>query len=169
MIDLQPTLSGKLVKVSPLRQSHKQELYAVASDPRIWKQHPSGRYQEEEFNQFFSESIDSGGALLITESKTESIIGATRYCGYDRRESRIEIGWTFLAKSCWGGKYNAELKRLMLSHAFKSVNSVFFYIDSNNKRSQAAVQKIGGIQVQDKDALGRIVFRIAKSEFLNRD
>jgi N-acetyltransferase len=54
------------------------------------------------------------------------VIGSSRYHGYNRCLSEVEIGWTFLAGSYWGGTYNGEVKRLMLRHAFQYVERVVF-------------------------------------------
>jgi RimJ/RimL family protein N-acetyltransferase len=60
--------------------------------------------------------------------------------------SEIEIGWTFLTRRYWGGRYNWEMKQLMLAHAFKFVENVIFYVGENNIRSQKAMEKIGAIR-----------------------
>jgi N-acetyltransferase len=67
--DLQPTLKGDLLELRPLRHEDFQPLYAVASDPLIWEQHPiSDRYKKEVFEGFFREALESGGALIALES-----------------------------------------------------------------------------------------------------
>ena len=147
--DLQPHLVGELLEVRPLRPEDWESLFAVASDPLIWEQHPANdRYQEEVFKEFFREALESGGAFVVIDRKTQEIIGSSRYFGFDPAKREIEIGWTFLARSYWGGKYNAELKRLMLDHAFKFVESVVFLIGPTNVRSQKAVEKIGGVMIE---------------------
>jgi len=144
--ELQPHLAGDLIEVRPLRPDDWESLFAVASDPLIWEQHPaSDRYQEEVFREFFREALASGGALIVIARTTQEIIGSSRYFGYDPERSEIEIGWTFLARSHWGGKYNAELKRLMLDHAFRFVEIVIFKIGPTNFRSRKAVEKIGAV------------------------
>jgi len=159
-VDLQPTLNGELLGLRPLRPEDFDTLYAVASDPLIWEQHPmKDRYQEEVFKIFFREGLESGGALIAIDSKDGQVIGSSRFHGYDQEKSEIEIGWTFLAKSHWGGIYNREMKQLMLRHAFKFVNSVIFLVGPENVRSQRAVEKIGGVRVGSKpDRYGRESF-----------
>src|SRR5438876_8811944 len=102
---------------------------SVASDPLIWEQHPkSHRYKEDVFKIFFVEALESGVAFVIIDKKSQQIIGSTRFYGYDPEKSEIEIGWTFLARKYWGGRYNREMKRLMLTHAFKFVERVVFFV-----------------------------------------
>src|SRR6266853_5232907 len=131
--ELQPRLTGELLEVRPLKREDWEGLFAVASDPLIWEQHPaSDRYQEKVFREFFQEALESGGALIVIDRATQKIIGSSRYFGFEPEKSEIEIGWTFLARSHWGGRYNAELKRLMLDHAFRFGESVIFKIGPTN-------------------------------------
>src|SRR5664280_1852853 len=74
------------------------------------------------------------------------LIGSSRYHGHDPDRREVEIGWTFLARSYWGGTYNRELKRLMLRHAFRFVDTVVFLVGPANLRSQRAVEGIGGVR-----------------------
>jgi N-acetyltransferase len=145
--DLQPNLKGELIELRPLTPEDWDDLFAVASDPLIWEQHPeSDRYKEDVFKTFFREALESGGAFVVIDKKSQQIIGSTRFFGYDPEKSEIEIGWTFLARRYWGGQYNREMKQLMLDHAFKFVKSVVFYVGQTNIRSQKATEKIGGIR-----------------------
>jgi len=140
--DLQPTLKSELLELRPLRSEDFRDLYAAASDPLIWEQHPNwDRYKEEVFRKFFSEALESGGALIAIDSRGGQIIGSSRFHGYNKEQSEIEIGWTFLARSHWGGIYNGEMKKLMLHHAFKFVNRVVFLVGPQNLRSQKAIRK----------------------------
>ena len=130
----------------PLRAEDVQDLYAVASDPLIWEQHPaSERYKPDVFGAFFREALESGGALIAIDKADGRVVGSSRYYGYDPERSEIEIGWTFLARSHWGGTYNGEMKRLMLRHAFTFVDHVVFLIGPRNWRSRRAIEKIGGV------------------------
>src|SRR5262249_10344667 len=144
--ELQPWLVGEHIELRLLKSEDWSELFAVASDPLIWEQHPaSDRYKEEVFKVFFREALECGGAFVVVDRETQRIIGSSRFFGYDPQKSEIEIGWTFLARSHWGGVYNREMKQLMLNHAFQFVDNVVFYVGPNNIRSQKAMYKIGGI------------------------
>src|SRR5437763_6617525 len=146
--DLQPHLKGELIELRPLKPKDWNDLFAVASDPLIWEQHPeSDRYKEDVFKVFFREAMESGGAFDVVDTKSQQIIGSTRFYGYDPVKSEIEIGWTFLARKYWGGRYNAEMKQLLLNHAFKFVESVVFIVGEDNARSQTAMEKVGAVKV----------------------
>jgi RimJ/RimL family protein N-acetyltransferase len=147
---LQPTLVGELLELRPLRPEDFDALFAAASDPLIWAQHPeSDRYKEGVFHRYFDTAIESGGAFAIVDRATARIIGSTRYYNWQPDGSEIEIGWTFLERGYWGGIYNRELKALMLNHAFKFVSRVVFIVGTNNARSRKAVEKIGGRFLRD--------------------
>jgi N-acetyltransferase len=155
--DRQPRLVGDLLELRPIRAGDFEALFRVAADPLIWEQHPEpNRYQEATFRAFFDEALTSSGALVALDRATGQIIGSSRYHGYDAERSVIEIGWSFLARTYWGGRYNGEMKRLMVEHAFRSVKRVIFIIGPDNRRSQQAVEKIGGVRAgTTTDAHGR--------------
>ncbi len=169
VFDWQPRLVGDLLEVRPLSPADWDELFAVASDPQIWEQHPAhDRYKEDVFREFFREALAGGGAFAVIDRQTQRIVGSSRYFGLVPGEE-VEIGWTFLARSHWGCRYNGELKRLMLDHAFRFVPSVVFLIDPENWRSRKAVEKIGGVLREPRTttdssraAVERVVYEIRK-------
>ena len=171
--DLQPNLKSDLVELKPLRADDYHELYAVAADPLIWEQHPvNDRHKEEVFKEFFREALGSNGTLIAVDSGQRRIIGSSRFHGYDQERSEIEIGWTFLARSHWGGIYNKEIKQLMLNHAFKYIDSVVFLIGLQNIRSQRATEKIGALRVgtrRDSGGRSSLVYRITASAFAGNE
>src|SRR5271163_2228710 len=99
LFDFQPALRGALVELRPLRPEDADGLFAVASDPLIWEQHPvRDRYKPDIFGALFGESLASGGALTALDCKDGRIIGSSRFHGYNVQASEVEIGWTFLAR-----------------------------------------------------------------------
>jgi len=167
--ELQPVLTGELLELRPLGAEDWDALYAAASDPLIWEQHPAReRYKEEVFREYFRGAMASGGAFVVLDRKDGSVIGSSRFYNYKPDESEIEIGWTFLARRCWGGAYNGEMKRLMLRHAFRFVDSVVFLVGPQNIRSQKAMEKIGGVRDgmrPDANGVEHVVFRIRAERF----
>jgi len=142
--DLQPTLTGNLIKLRPLTRDDFDPLFAAASDPLIWEQHPENdRYRRKVFQSYFDGAMQSGGAFAIIDLESRRIIGSSRYCNLNEAKNEVEIGWTFLERTFWGGTYNRELKSLMLEHAFRFVERVLFVVGENNIRSQKALEKIG--------------------------
>jgi len=142
---LQPTLQGSLVHLSPMRAEDHDALYAVAKDPLIWEQHPSwDRYKPEVFRLVFDQGLASGGALVVRDASTGEVIGSTRFYDYRPEDPSIAIGYTFIARRCWGGTYNPEMKSLLLQHAFGFVERVWFHIGVTNRRSREAIARVGG-------------------------
>lgn len=144
--DFQPMLIGDLVDLRPLCPEDWEEMYAVASDPLIWAGHPEpGRCREPAFREYFESALRSGSALAIRDRRRARIIGCSRYFGHDPDRRSVHVGWTFLARAHWGGSYNGEVKRLMLAHAFRFVDTVRFAIAETNLRSRRAIEKIGAV------------------------
>lgn len=151
-MNLQPYLENKFISMRPLSMSDKEPLYQVSKDPLIWQQHPVwDRYKREKFERFFKESLASKGALVVEEKGTHTIIGSSRYKSIENAPHALEIGWSFLARSHWGGTYNKAVKDLMIRHAFNWIEVIIFYIDMKNIRSQKAVEKLGAyLATQEK-------------------
>jgi N-acetyltransferase len=170
--DRQPVLQGDLLGLRPLRADDFDALFQVAADPLIWEQHPErDRYREATFRAFFQEGLASGGALVARDRATGRVIGSSRYHGYDAERSVIEIGWTFLARAYWGGRYNGEMKRLMVGHAFQWVQRVLFIIGPDNRRSQRAVEKIGAVRAgltSDAHGRERVVYELTAARYAPR-
>lgn len=145
-MDRQPVLEGERLLLRPLRADDWETLFAVASDPEIWAIHPQhDRWQEPVFRAYFADALKQGGALVVIDKASGAIIGGSRMQAYDPADGgSVEIGWTFLAHSHWGGAFNREMKRLMLGHALKFVERVDFRIGEDNLRSRRAMEKIGG-------------------------
>lgn len=169
--ELQPVLSGERIELRPLVPGDWDPLYAVASDPAIWEQHPiSDRWREPAFRAFFDEALESGGALAALDRSDGRMIGSSRFHGFDPERSEVEIGWTFLARDRWGGSWNGEMKRLMLDHAFRFVGRVLFLIGPDNIRSQRAVGKIGAVPSGRTVRSGResLVFSLGAGDWAAR-
>lgn len=142
-MELQPVLTGPRLLLRPLKADDFDALYAAASDPLIWEQHPApDRHEKRVFEQFFNRTFKSRGALAILDKNSNKLIGTSRYYDVEGRDS-VCIGFTFLTRAYWGGGYNRELKFLMLDHAFIYVRRALFHVGERNMRSRRALEKIG--------------------------
>ncbi|HEV7358050.1 MAG TPA: GNAT family N-acetyltransferase [Steroidobacteraceae bacterium] len=174
--ELQPRLQNDLIKLEPLEADDFERLYAVASDPLIWEQHPSSdRYQRPVFENFFKGAMESRGAFCVFDNTNGELIGSSRYCDYDEAQRQISVGYTFIARSRWARHYNLALKTLMLDHAFKFVDRVTFKVGINNWRSRKAMEKLGGIYIGEESVSysgepshPNVVFKIDAKDWANR-
>ena len=151
-MNLQPKLENELIFIRPLSLQDYDQLFLAAADPEIWEQHTTiDRWLPDGFRRFFDESIESKGALVILDKATNTIIGSSRFHIEDDVTDAVEIGWSFLAKSYWGGAYNRAFKSLMIEHALQSKENVLFLIAFDNIRSQKATEKLGGKRINSTD------------------
>jgi N-acetyltransferase len=171
-MDRQPVLEGDRLLLRPLAPDDWDALYAVACDPLVWELHPAhDRWQEPVFRKFFDDALAHEGAVAVVDKTLGAIIGSSRWQGYDPDLSIVEVGWTFLARRYWGGDCNRELKRLMLTHAFRWVETVEFLVGSDNLRSRKAMEKVGGKlsdRVKFRRVMGdspHVIFEIRREDF----
>ena len=172
--ELQPSLHNELILLEPLRPEDFEALYAVASDPLIWEQHPAKeRYKREVFAGYFSSGIESGGALRVIDNTNGELIGSSRFYDLDEAQSKVSVGYTFIARSHWARHYNRALKKLMLDHAFRFVKRVTFQVGRDNWRSRKAMEKLGGVYIGEEtvayvpgeQANANVIFKIDASDW----
>jgi N-acetyltransferase len=172
--DPQLTLENDNVILYPLQEGDFEALYAVASDPKIWEQHPNkDRWKRDVFRIFFEGAIQSRGAYKIIDKSTGEIAGSTRMYDYNEQDSSVLIGYTFYATAYWGRGINHSVKALMLDYLFQFVSQVYFHIGSNNIRSQIAIGRLGAKKTGELEVayFGEVpklnyIYRIEKEEWL---
>lgn len=151
-INLQPTLSNDSVILFPLKEKDFDELYAVASDPKIWEQHPNkDRWKKEVFRTFFDGAMQSGGAFRVVDKASGKTIGSTRFYDHNLEGGSIFIGYTFYSTAVWGRGINPMVKTLMLDYIFRFVDRVCFHIGAENIRSQVAIGRLGAVKVGEEE------------------
>lgn len=143
-MNLQPILENGNIKLLSLKSDDFERLFAVASDPKIWEQHPNAdRYKREVFKTFFEGALESSGAFLIIDKESGEVAGSSRYYNFDKSDDSIFIGYTFYGTKFWGSKLNSQVKKLMLDYIFEYVDLVKFHVGKKNYRSQKAMEKLG--------------------------
>lgn len=170
--DAAPHLAGEHVRLRPLTPEDRTRLFAVASDPLIWEQHPAhDRWKPEVFDAFFDEALAEGGGLVVEDPATGAVIGSSRYSTRRAGPGEVEIGWTFLARAYWGGGRNPEMKQLMLAHAFTVFDAAIFMVGADNRRSRIAVERIGAELTDRRDVafigdrrIEHVIYRIGREE-----
>jgi RimJ/RimL family protein N-acetyltransferase len=171
--ELQPSLGNAWIRLQPLRSEDFAPLYAVASDPLLWEQHPSrNRYQQDVFANYFKGAMESGGALLVLDHHSGAVLGSSRYYDWDEAARSVAIGYTFIARSHWGRNYNRWLKTLMLDHALHFADTVIFHVGANNMRSRMAMQKLGATLIGEtamsyygEPSHLNVIYRIDKADW----
>ena len=145
----QPVLTGHTICVQPLTVANYPEVEACARELATWADYPTpGMRDTGDITPWFTGGPQQARALAIVYRPEQKIIGTTRYYDVPDDEDGVGIGFTFLAASYrFAGATNADLKRIMLEHAFKSFSSVWFHVLPGNSRSQAAVLKLGAVEI----------------------
>lgn len=150
--DIQATLENEMVTLYPLQEADFEALYAVASDPQIWAQHPNkDRWQKKVFRTFFDGAMQSKGAFKIVDKASVAIVGSTRFYDYDAQDNSIFIGYTFYGTAYWGQGINLSVKKMMLAYIFQFVSKVNFHIGAENTRSQIAIGRLGAQKVGEQE------------------
>jgi N-acetyltransferase len=102
------------------------------------------RYQRAVFEkEIFTGALASGSAFIVFENDTGKVIGSSRFYDWDPVHREVAIGFSFLARSHWGGNTNQQKKQLMLNHAWQYAQRVWLHIGRDNWRSRKAAEKIG--------------------------
>ena len=152
--------------LEPLTPKDLNALYAVASDPLLWEQHPEAdRWNRSKFQHFFQDGLTNDlGCFVIKEKRSGRPAGSTRFYGFDEADRCIRIGYTFIVRELWGTAANREIKEAMLTCAFKVVDRVFFDIGPQNFRSIVAVTELGAVFSHDESD-SKAVYMLSKQQW----
>jgi RimJ/RimL family protein N-acetyltransferase len=152
LLTIQPVLENQRALLLPLQEADFTDLYAVASDPKVWEQHPNkDRWRREVFQTFFEGAMQSHGAFKIIDKDSNEVAGSTRFYGYDPQQDSIHIGYTFYATQYWGKGLNHAVKEMMLTYIFQFVSQVLFHIGAENVRSQIAIGRLGAEKIAEQE------------------
>lgn len=160
-----PVLTGSFARLEPLEQRHAEALLAASSssDPAlyVWSPVPRSAETVRAYIETARAWREAGTALAFATVRLSDgrVVGSTRFFDMERwkwpaghaRHGRIapdvcEIGYTWLAADAIRTAINTEAKLLMLTHAFEEWGAlrVCLHTDARNKRSQTAIERIGG-------------------------
>lgn len=145
-------LNGNIIRLEPLRNDLYEAVQKAANDPRLWEVTVVRAYGEF-FDTWWNDALLSQlqGTRMpyaVVSQANNAVIGSTSYLNMAINEQRLEIGSTFYAHDQWGTKVNPECKLLLMTYAFETlgIRRVEFCVDAINKRSRAAVTKLGAVQ-----------------------
>lgn len=134
----------RLVK---LAEEHREALRAAcAADADIWRIY-STSFDPQHFDASFSRLLGHGSRMPYAIMDGGRLVGMTAWLRPDWSAQTIEIGNSYIHPDARGTGLNGRLKRLMIDHGFAvGIRRIEFRIDERNKRSQAAVAKLGGVK-----------------------
>ena len=174
-------LAGDRVRLEPLLRSHAAALVEAASDGQLWRLWYTGIPSEQTVDSYIEEALNEqqqGRALpfVVVEQVSGAVIGSTRFCNATATDTRVEIGYTWYAKSFQRSVVNTECKSLLLNHAFESLGAIAveFRTHWHNHASRAAIARLGAkqdgvLRNHQKSADGcyrdTVVFSIIDSEW----
>lgn len=166
---LQPvTLRGHYVQLEPLEHRHAAALRAAAADGELWKLWFSSVPASEQMDVYIETALARQAAgidlpFAVRRLDTGDVAGCTRFSHADAVNRRVEIGYTWYAASAQRSAVNTECKRLLLVHAFETLQciAVEFRTHWQNQRSRAAIARLGARQ----DGVLRNHARLADGSF----
>jgi RimJ/RimL family protein N-acetyltransferase len=170
---------GDHVTLRPVVPEDRDAIVAAAADGKISElffTNVSTLTDPDAFMAALFKERDFGRAMPFTVTTPDGrVVGVTRYMRMSAGHKRLEIGGTFYAKSVQRSGVNTEAKLLLLGHAFEAMgcNAVQIRTDWFNKRSQAAIERLGakrdgvlrGHQVMDGRVRDLVVYSIIASEW----
>jgi RimJ/RimL family protein N-acetyltransferase len=151
MITLAPiTLEGHGVRLEPLASSHANELAAASSDGKLWELWFTSVPEPEKMPDYVDTALEGqrNGHMLawvVRELASGRIVGTTRYHDVVAEIDRVEIGYTWYARSVQRTHVNSACKLLLLEHAFDALGCqvVGLRTDNFNFASQKAIAALG--------------------------
>ena len=143
-------LEGYGVRLEPLDRHHAGGLAGAATDGALWSLWYTFVPHPESLDAYVANALDeqAAGHMLpwaVRELHTDEIVGCTRYHDIDAGVGRVEIGYTWYARSWHRTFVNTACKLLQLEHAFERLGCgvVGFRTDSFNFTSQRAIAALG--------------------------
>ncbi|MED5245571.1 MULTISPECIES: GNAT family N-acetyltransferase [Priestia] len=144
---------GTAVKLVPLEKMHEQGLYEAAKPKEIWEHLPVKVHRLSDMKRLIESALTAkqeGRELpfAVFDIESHSIVGSTRFLDISLPNKSVEIGWTWYHPSVWRTRVNTECKYLLLKHCFEELkfHRVQFKTDVRNKRSRAAIKRLGATQ-----------------------
>lgn len=151
---IQPiNLEGESITLTPLTLDHSADLSRAIEDGDLWQLWFTTIPRPENIQQYIETalaevSIGRSVAFAVIDNQTGNAIGTTRYCNIDHDSKRLEIGYTWYAKSYQRTRVNTEAKLLLLAHAFENLRviAVEFRTHWVNQASRNAIARLGAKQ-----------------------
>lgn len=147
------TLEGQSVRLEPLGMEHLKDLQIAAADGNLWDLWFTAVPKTEDTASYIQTTLDKqsiGDQLpfAVIDLNTNKAIGSTRFCNIDHQNKRLEIGYTWYAKSYQRTSVNTQCKLLLLEHVFETLKciAVEFRTNWHNHASRNAIARLGAKQ-----------------------
>jgi RimJ/RimL family protein N-acetyltransferase len=144
------TLSARGITLLPLALEHEAGLRLAAADGELWNIRVTSVPEPENTRKYIEDALamrEAGNrfAFAVTETATGKVLGCSSYHDIVPTVKRVEIGWTWYAKSSQRSHVNTTAKLLLLTHAFETLGChvVGWRTDNFNFASQAAIERLG--------------------------
>ena len=146
MLDL-PTLSSNGITLKPLTLSHATDLSEACQDGELWKINETSVPEPDKVIDYINiaDSMSDRQAFVVINESNGKAIGTTSFHDIFPTSKRLEIGYTWYAKSYWRTHVNTTCKLMLLTYIFETLQyqTVGWRTDIDNHRSQQAIERLG--------------------------
>lgn len=143
-------LKGDFVRLEPMRAEHLDALFEAGRDETLWLWTQAIIKNKEDMQRYIAAALEEferkvSLPFVTKEKSSGKIIGSTRFGNIDRKNRRVEIGWTWINPEWQRTRVNTEAKLLMLTHAFEVWKCIRVELktDALNEKSRNAIGRIG--------------------------
>jgi RimJ/RimL family protein N-acetyltransferase len=144
------TLADRGVELRPMALEHEAGLLAAAADGALWNIRVTSVPEPEHTRKYIEDALAQRAAgnrfpFVAVDAATGKVIGSSSYHDIVPALKRVEIGWTWYAKSVQRSHVNTTCKLLLMTHAFETLGChvVGWRTDNFNFASQAAIERLG--------------------------
>jgi RimJ/RimL family protein N-acetyltransferase len=149
-VDPTVTLEGRGVRLEPLGRGHEADLKAAAADGQLWTLHFTSVPEPDKTLAYIDTALEDCAKgirvpWVVRETAGGRIVGSTSYHDIIPAARRVEIGYTWYARSWQRTFLNTACKLRLLEHGFDTLGCsvVGWRTDNLNLRSQAAIERLG--------------------------
>lgn len=140
-------LSLRGIRLEPLALAHEQGLRLAAQDGELWKLRVTSVPEPEQTRAYIETALKTADrfAWAVIEEASGKVLGSSSYHDILPAVRRVEIGYTWYAKSVQRSAVNTCCKLMLLTHAFETLgcNTVGWRTDNFNFASQQAIERLG--------------------------
>lgn len=146
MLDI-PTLSSNGILLKPLTLIHANDLTEACQDGELWNINETSVPEPNKVVAYINtaDSMADRQAFVVIDELTGKAIGTTSFHDILPLAKRLEIGYTWYAKSYWRTHVNTTCKLMLLTYIFETLEyqTVGWRTDIENHRSQQAIERLG--------------------------